>query len=138
MTIHIRLTDSSIYKDRTELGLQFAHVINAELRELVEAGATYIQLDEPAAAIVEGELQDSIGLLNVALDGLAVRRCLHVCFGNLLSWPRGKREYSRLLPLLSTVNVEELSLEFANRDSAPTDYFKILTAGFSRPSTSPG
>ena len=94
MTILIRLTDSSIYKSRTELGLQFAQAINAELRELVEAGATYIQVDEPPAAIVEGELQAWRDLLNVALDGVAARRCLHVCFGNLLSRPRGKREYS--------------------------------------------
>ena len=116
MTIHIRLTDTAIYRDRMELGHQFAQAINGELRELVAAGATYIQLDEPSAAIVEGQLQDWVDLLNVALEGVEARRCLHVCFGNLLSRPRGKREYSRLMPLLSTVDVEEFSFEFANRE----------------------
>ena len=73
---------------------------------------------------MEGELQDWRDLLNVALDGVAARRCLHVCFGNLLSRPRGKREYSRLLPLLSTVNVEELSFEFANREMTELEVLK--------------
>ena len=116
MTIHIRLGDASIYKDRTELGLQFAQAINGELKELVAAGATYVQLDEPTAAIVEGSIQDWVDLLNVALDGVDARRCLHVCFGNLLNRPRGKREYARLFPALATVNVEEFSFEFANRE----------------------
>ena len=116
MTIHIRLRDASICRDRTELGLQFAQAINAELKDLVAAGATYVQLDEPSASIVEGPLQDWVDLLNVALDGVEARRCLHVCFGNLLSRPRGKREYSRLFPVLATVDVEEFSFEFANRE----------------------
>ena len=116
LTIHIRLRDGSIYKDRTELALQFAQAINGELRRLVEAGANYIQIDEPSAAIVEGQIQDWVDLLNVAFDGVDARRCLHVCFGNLQSRPRGKREYSRLFPELATVNVEEFSFEFANRE----------------------
>ena len=116
MTIHIRLGDTSIYKDRTELGLVFAQAINTELKGLVANGATYIQLDEPSAAIVEGQLEDWVKLLNVALAGVKARRCLHVCFGNLLSRPRGKREYARMFPILSTVDVEEFSFEFANRE----------------------
>ena len=126
MTIHIRLGDASIYKDRTELALQFAQAINSELRQLVAAGATYIQIDEPSAAIVEGQLQDWVDLLNVALDGVQARRCLHVCFGNLLSRPRGKREYSRLFPLLKQVNVEEFSFEFANREMTELEVLREI------------
>ena len=128
MTIHIRLSDASIYKDRTELALQFAQAINAELRQLVSVGATYIQLDEPSAAIVDGPLQDWVDLLNVALDGVKARRCLHVCFGNLLSRPRGQREYARLFPALATVDVEELSFEFANREMTELEILQEVDA----------
>lgn len=115
LTIHIRLKDKSIYKDRLELAAQFADVINAELKGLVEAGATYIQLDEPSAAIVPGSLRDWVDVINQALDGVKARRSLHVCFGNLSSRPRGRREYGWMFPLLSEVKVDEFAFEFANR-----------------------
>ena len=121
MTIHIRVTDGDIYTDRVELAADFADVINAELKALVDAGATYIQLDEPSAAIVKGSLQDWVDLMNRALDGVEARRSLHVCFGNLLSRPRGERTYRRLFPALSEVKVDEFSLEFANREMIEID-----------------
>lgn len=121
LTIHIRLKDKSIYKDRVELAAEFADVINAELKALVKAGATYIQLDEPSASIVPGSMRDWVDLMNRALDGVNVRKCLHVCFGNLLSRPRGKREYRWMFPLLAEVKVDEFSLEFANREMIELD-----------------
>lgn len=121
LTIHIRLEDDQIYKDRVELAADFADVINAELKALVEAGATYIQLDEPSASIVKGSLRDWVDLMNRALDGVEARKCLHVCFGNLLSRPRGERTYQRLFPLLAEVQVDEFALEFANREMIELD-----------------
>ncbi|MBI3943345.1 MAG: methionine synthase [Chloroflexi bacterium] len=121
MTIHIRIKDKSIYRDRVELAAEFADVINAELKALVAAGATYIQLDEPSASIVPGSLQDWVDLMNRALDGVQARRCLHVCFGNLSSRPRGKREYAWMFPMLGEVKVDEFSLEFANREMTELD-----------------
>jgi 5-methyltetrahydropteroyltriglutamate--homocysteine methyltransferase len=121
LTIHIRLKDKSVYKDRVELAAEFADVINAELKALVQAGATYIQLDEPSASIVPGALRDWVNLMNRALDGVDARKSLHVCFGNLLSRPRGKREYRWMFPLLAEVNVDEFALEFANREMIELD-----------------
>ena len=121
LTIHIRLKDKNVYKDRLELAAEFADVINAELKALVAAGATYIQLDEPAASIVPGALRDWVTLINRALDGVNARKSLHVCFGNLLSRPRGKREYRWMFPLLAEVKVDEFALEFANREMIELD-----------------
>ena len=121
LTIHIRLKDSQIYKDRVELAADFAEVINAELKALVEAGATYIQLDEPSASIVQGSLRDWVDLMNRALDGVNARKCLHVCFGNLMSRPRGERRYRWMFPLLGEVQVDEFALEFANREMIELD-----------------
>jgi 5-methyltetrahydropteroyltriglutamate--homocysteine methyltransferase len=116
LTMHIRLKDKSVYNDRFELAAEFAEVINAELKALVEAGATYIQLDEPSASIIEGSLKDWGDLMNRAFDGVQARKCLHVCFGNLLSRPRGERRYRWMFPLLHDVRVDEFALEFANRE----------------------
>jgi 5-methyltetrahydropteroyltriglutamate--homocysteine methyltransferase len=121
LTIHIRLKDKKIYRDRLELAAEFADVINAELKALVEMGVTYIQLDEPSASIVPGSLGDWVAVMNRALDGVNARKCLHVCFGNLMSRPRGKREYGWMFPLLGEVNVDEFSLEFANREMIELD-----------------
>ena len=121
LTIHIRTRDGGVYKDRLELAAQFAEVINAELKALVAAGATYIQLDEPSASIVEGSLRDWVDLMNIALDGVGARKALHVCFGNLLSRPRGERRYRWMVPLLSEVRVDEFALEFANREMIELD-----------------
>ena len=38
--------------------------INAELRALVAAGADYIQLDEPSAAIVPGQIDEYVKMFN--------------------------------------------------------------------------
>jgi 5-methyltetrahydropteroyltriglutamate--homocysteine methyltransferase len=39
-----------------------------------------------------------------------------VCFGNLGSRPRGRRDYGWMFPELLEVNAEQLVLEFANRE----------------------
>ncbi len=124
LTIHIRLRDSSVYESRTELAMEFARAINAELKDLVAMGAAYVQIDEPSAAIVEGSIDEWVELLNVAFDGVDARRCLHVCFGNLLSRPRGKRQYGRLFPALGNVTAEEFSFEFANREMTELEVLK--------------
>ena len=50
LTMHIRPREG--YGSRLELAWEFAALINAELKALVEAGAEYIQLDEPSFAII--------------------------------------------------------------------------------------
>src|SRR2546428_2446815 len=64
LAIHIRIKDDKFYKDRTELYWEFVPVINAELKALVDEGADFIQIDEPSAAIVTGELKEYIRLFN--------------------------------------------------------------------------
>lgn len=124
LTIHIRLKDKTIYADRFELAEQFADVINAELKRLVAAGADYIQLDEPSAAIIEGDVRAWVSLMKRALDGVNAKRALHVCFGNLASHPRGKRTYRTMFPALLDVPAEQFVFEFANREMAESDIYK--------------
>ena len=128
LSIHIRIKDKEFYRDRTELYWEFVPVINAELKALVEAGADLIQIDEPSAAIVTGELTEYIKLFNAVVEGVKAKIAYHVCFGNLSSRPRGKREYAWMLPQLLEAKCEQLVLEFANREMKEVELLKEIAA----------
>jgi 5-methyltetrahydropteroyltriglutamate--homocysteine methyltransferase len=76
---------------------------------LVEAGAEWIQIDEPAATTKPAEVPLVVLGFNVALrDVGAEKRSMHICFS----------DYSALWPhVLELEDCLELQLEFANRDS---------------------
>lgn len=117
LTIHIQLHDDKIYQNRIELAWEMAGAINAELKALVDAGAEFIQLDEPSFAIIPGETKEWVRLVNAALAGVNAKKiALHVCFGNLSSRPRGRREYSPFFPELLDVKCDQFVFEFANRE----------------------
>jgi 5-methyltetrahydropteroyltriglutamate--homocysteine methyltransferase len=122
LTMHIRPREG--YSSRLELAWEFASLINAELKALVEAGADYIQLDEPSFAIIPGELDEWIALYNASVEGVDAKLALHVCFGNLGSRPRGKRSYRWMFPALLDANAEQLVFEYANREMSETDLWK--------------
>lgn len=114
LTMHIRPGEG--YTDRHELAWEFAGVINDELKALVEAGADFIQIDEPSFAIIPGELKGWIEMYNAAVEGVNARLALHVCFGNLSSRPRGKRTYRWMFPALLDARADQLVFEYANRE----------------------
>ena len=128
LSIHIRIKDDKFYKDRTALYWEFVPVINAELKALVEAGADLIQIDEPSAAIVTGELKEYIKLFNAIVEGVKAKIAYHVCFGNLGSRPRGKREYAWMLPDLLEVKCAQFVLEFANREMKEVELLKEIAS----------
>ena len=119
LTMHIRPREG--YGNRLELAWEFAAVINAELKSLVQAGADYIQLDEPSFAVIPGQVKEWVDLYNASVEGVRAKLALHVCFGNLGSRPRGKRTYRWMFPELLEVNAEQLVLEFANREMSESD-----------------
>jgi 5-methyltetrahydropteroyltriglutamate--homocysteine methyltransferase len=112
------------YKNRLDLAWEFTEVINAELKALVDAGADYIQLDEPSFAVIPGELKEWVDLYNSSVKDVGAKLALHVCFGNLGSRPRGKRMYKWMFPELLDVNANQLVLEFANREMAEHDLWR--------------
>jgi len=122
ITIHIRPGD--VYKSRLDLAWEFTSVINAELKAVVEAGADYVQLDEPSFAIIPGELKEWVDLYNATVDGVEAKNALHVCFGNLGSRSRGKRSYRWMFPGLLETKAEQLVLEFANREMSESDLWQ--------------
>ncbi|MEE9147988.1 MAG: cobalamin-independent methionine synthase II family protein [Candidatus Tectomicrobia bacterium] len=122
--IHIQLRDTSIYNDRLELSWEFARVVNRELKALVDAGADFLQIDEPSYAIVPGAVQDYLNLYNAAVEGVRAKIALHICFGNLASRPRGPRRYAPLFPAFHEARADQFVLEFANREMREIEQVK--------------
>lgn len=123
LTIHIQLHDDKVYKSRLDLAWEMAGAINTELKALVDAGAEFIQLDEPSFAIIPGETTEWVRLINAALDGVNAKIGLHVCFGNLSSRPRGRRDYSPFFPALLEARCDQFIFEFANREMKEASIF---------------
>ncbi len=124
-TLCIPLKLGGPYRDREALIGEFVGIVNAELRGLVDAGADFIQIDEPNFVMYRGELPDLVEVFNQAVEGVRAKLALHVCFGNLNSKPfPAVRCYRHLFPALYGVRADQLVLEFANREMADASLWK--------------
>ena len=102
------------------------------MRGLVDAGATIIQVDEPSAAI-----HPSAGATSRRSSTRPSRRPAagpgsgaHLCFGNFLGRPLAPRTYRPILDAMLGFHVDELVLEFANREMGEVDVLRdIADAG---------
>ena len=115
-TLAGRIAPGSAYTDRMDVAHALAEIINAELKALVAAGVTFIQLDEPSYAVHPKSPKDFVELFNSAVNGVNARIGLHLCFGNFVGRPVAKRTYSPLFPYILDTRTDELALEFANRE----------------------
>lgn len=83
-------------------------VIRPNVAGLVEAGAEWIQIDEPAATTKPDEVPLVVEGFNASVRGVRAKKSMHICFS----------DYRRLWPhVLELEDCLELQLEFANRDS---------------------
>jgi 5-methyltetrahydropteroyltriglutamate--homocysteine methyltransferase len=122
LTFGSRIRPNNIYKDTVEIAEEFAHVINTELRALVEAGATFIQLDEPARGNVSGK--EMARLFNLATEGVEAKLAFHICFGNRFGRARFKRCYSDYFPGVLEARTDQFVLEYASREMAEIEKWK--------------
>ncbi len=96
------------------------------------AGATFIQIDEPSPAIHPDAPADFSALFNAAVEPIVgrVRLGAHLCFGNYLGRPLARRTYRPVLDAMLGFRVDELVLEFANREMAEVEILgEIAAAG---------
>lgn len=117
-TLAGRIQSGSIYDSRMEAAHAFSEIINQELRALVEAGAEFIQIDEPSYAVHPDDPQAFVQLFNDTLEGVDARIGLHLCFGNFVGRPVAHRTYEPLFPYILDTEADELAMEFANRELA--------------------
>ena len=126
-----------VYASKEDLAEDVVAVLREEVFALREAGADFIQLDEPVltelvftqgqtrtfmcAALAARndpaeELEFAVDLVNRVVEGLdGVRTGLHVCRGN---WSQNEEtllsgSYAPLAPYLRRMNVRQLVLEYA-------------------------
>jgi 5-methyltetrahydropteroyltriglutamate--homocysteine methyltransferase len=117
-TLAGRLQTGGVYKDRVEAAWAFVPIVNAECTALVEAGANFIQVDEPSAAVYPDLLPEAVELFNAAVDGIDAKIGSHLCFGNFRGRPVAHRTYRPLFPKLFDMKIGQYILEFANREMA--------------------
>jgi 5-methyltetrahydropteroyltriglutamate--homocysteine methyltransferase len=104
-------------------------LLRAELEGLVAAGAGHIQIDDPSPAIHPDAPSDFAALFNAAVEPVVGRARLgaHLCFGNYLGKPLARRRYRPVLDAMLRFRVDELVLEFVNREMAEIDLLADLT-----------
>jgi 5-methyltetrahydropteroyltriglutamate--homocysteine methyltransferase len=131
-TLSGRLTygPGEVYTDRIAAARAFVPILAAELERLVQAGAGYIQVDEPSPAIHPEASDEFAALVNAATAGVQGRVYLaaHLCFGNFFGRPLSRRVYRPVLEQALAFEVSELVLEFANREMAELDVAADITA----------
>ena len=121
-TLSGRLTygPGQVYAKRDDAAEAFVPILRAELEGLAAAGATFIQIDDPSPAIHPDAPSDFAALFNAAVAPVVgkVRLGAHLCFGNYLGRPLARRTYRPVLDAMLRFDVDELVLEFANREMA--------------------
>ncbi len=114
------------YKDARELSFALAPIFNAEMKELVEAGATFLQLEDLGAWLPlftndEKDYEWIAEVIAQCVDGVDAKIGWHFCFGNAWGnalsgiFPKG---YETVLPYFYDVPVDQFVLDYANREMA--------------------
>jgi len=102
------------YPSRRAATLAIAQVIREEVRDLERAGAQYIQVDEPAISTRPEEMDLAIEALGIATKGTKAKTLTHVCYG----------DFKTIGPKLHRLPVDQIDLEFANRNMELLSFFK--------------
>ncbi|MEM2089009.1 MAG: methionine synthase [Thermoproteota archaeon] len=93
------------YSTKEELAFEIAKIVNRELKALEEAGAIYVQIDEPALSTHLEDVGWAVEAINEAVSKIRIKIGMHVCYG----------DYSRIIPYLENLKVSQFAFEFANR-----------------------
>ena len=117
-----------LYPDEPALCRAYAKVLAEDLRAVIAAGCDFVQFDEPMWTEAPEQSEWAADILNELIDSLPkVRIGLHVCGGN----PRRKRvyftRYTDLVPALSKVKLDEVSLEHCTLSYDLMDLWKLWT-----------
>jgi 5-methyltetrahydropteroyltriglutamate--homocysteine methyltransferase len=101
------------YSTESEMALDYATAVNAEIKDLFSAGADIVQIDEPyMQARPEKARQYGLAALNRALDGITGTTVVHICFGYAAIVHERPTGYS-FLPELAESSASQLSIETA-------------------------
>jgi len=102
------------YASREALAMDLAEAIREEAMELAEAGAQFIQVDEPAVSVRPEELKLAVRALGRAVEGVKAKTITHICYG----------DFDVIYPALLDLPVDMIDLEMANSRYDLLDRFK--------------
>jgi 5-methyltetrahydropteroyltriglutamate--homocysteine methyltransferase len=132
-----------IYKDRHSTTEALLPIVNQEMKDLVNAGVDFIQLDEPSFAChpaglpsvsgrgaggESGGPEQFLDIIARTVAGVGAKISMHMCFGNYRGRAVGWRSYAPLFPHLAKARVQQLALEFASREMAEIELLKQIPA----------
>lgn len=120
----LRRLEDEHYGDPKRLGEALAKAINAELLRVQEAGCTFIQIDDEYVAGYPEDIRWEVDLVNRCLEGITMKKALHICFGNRYGKPSWAGDYQFLVPAVFDANIDQLVLEFARRGQADLALFR--------------
>ena len=106
------------YDDFRSAVLEMARAVNHEALELDRAGATFIQIDEPALSTRLDDIDLAIEAMGIATEGLKAQTATHVCYGDFVS----------AYPRFFDMPVKQFDLEMANSSHGLVELLK--TKGF--------
>ena len=92
------------YPTRRDAALALAEVVRQEAEDLDRAGATYIQIDEPAIHARPEELAIAIEAMGIVTQNLKAKTISHVCYG----------DFAAIYPGILDLPVDQLDLAMAN------------------------
>jgi 5-methyltetrahydropteroyltriglutamate--homocysteine methyltransferase len=122
------------YENARELSYALAPLFNEEMKALVKAGATFIQIEDLGAWLPlftqdESDYEWIADVMAQCVDGVDAKIAWHFCFGNAWGnalsglFPKG---YETVLPYFRDVPVEQFVLDYANREMVDVDVLKSL------------
>ena len=117
-----------VYGNRDEITAALLPIINHEMKQLVQAGVDFIQLDEPSFACHPDHPEQFLDLIACTVAGVNAKISMHMCFGNYRGRAVGWRSYAPLFPHLAKAKVAQLALEFASREMAEIELLKQIPA----------
>jgi 5-methyltetrahydropteroyltriglutamate--homocysteine methyltransferase len=118
------------YPSEEAFALDLARVLNSEMREMVRAGATHLQIDEPYYSGFPEDLSWGIRAVNAMVEGVTANVTLHICYGNRYGKPSFEGSYRYLFPTVLDAKVQTISLEFARRGEDDLRLFKEFNVPF--------
>ncbi|WP_338600958.1 methionine synthase [Sulfolobus tengchongensis] len=102
------------YKNKRDLTFDLAKIINQEMRNLVEAGAKVIQIDEPALHTRKEDVKWAVEALNEAVKGINAKLVMHICYG----------DYSLVAPYLNEIKVDQINFALKIYNYKPLELLK--------------
>jgi methionine synthase II (cobalamin-independent) len=124
------------YQNARELSEALVPIFNAEMKALVAAGATFLQLEDlgvwlPLFTNDEADYVWIADVLRGCCEGVDAKIALHFCYGNAWGnrlaalFPLG---YAPVLSHFYDLPIDQFVLDFANRDMVDLDALRSLPA----------